>query len=143
MLQYFFHLNYEEYESMKITFLPFTILIPNGNLLKNNNKLKFSFTVPKRIVLKIFFVFNRLRMTCVQLKFYILATKECIISQKINVNKMLTFLDSSTGFQGFALVGKKRSEGGFEQKTGANERIRTADLFITSELLYQLSYIGP
>ena len=28
------------------------------------------------------------------------------------------------------------------QKTGANERIRTADLFITSELLYQLSYFG-
>ena len=26
--------------------------------------------------------------------------------------------------------------------TGANERTRTADLFITSELLYQLSYIG-
>ena len=25
---------------------------------------------------------------------------------------------------------------------GANERIRTADLLITSELLYQLSYIG-
>ena len=26
--------------------------------------------------------------------------------------------------------------------TGANERTRTADLFITNELLYQLSYIG-
>lgn len=26
--------------------------------------------------------------------------------------------------------------------TGANERNRTADLFITSELLYRLSYIG-
>jgi hypothetical protein len=25
---------------------------------------------------------------------------------------------------------------------GANERTRTADLLITSELLYQLSYIG-
>ena len=28
------------------------------------------------------------------------------------------------------------------QKNGANERNRTADLFITSELLYRLSYIG-
>lgn|GEM_PF-1792542 len=27
-------------------------------------------------------------------------------------------------------------------KRGANERTRTADLLITSELLYQLSYIG-
>ena len=26
--------------------------------------------------------------------------------------------------------------------SGANERIRTADLLITSELLYQLSYVG-
>ena len=28
-------------------------------------------------------------------------------------------------------------------KTGANDRNRTDDLFITSELLYRLSYIGP
>ena len=28
------------------------------------------------------------------------------------------------------------------EKRGANERTRTADLLITSELLYQLSYIG-
>ena len=28
------------------------------------------------------------------------------------------------------------------KKNGANERNRTADLFITSELLYRLSYIG-
>ncbi len=28
-------------------------------------------------------------------------------------------------------------------KTGANNRNRTDDLFITSELLYRLSYIGP
>ena len=27
-------------------------------------------------------------------------------------------------------------------RSGANERNRTADLLITSELLYQLSYIG-
>jgi hypothetical protein len=27
-------------------------------------------------------------------------------------------------------------------KTGANEPIRTVDLLITSELLYQLSYVG-
>ncbi len=30
-----------------------------------------------------------------------------------------------------------------ESKTGANDRNRTDDLFITSELLYRLSYIGP
>ena len=29
-----------------------------------------------------------------------------------------------------------------EQKNGANDRNRTDDLFITSELLYRLSYIG-
>lgn len=28
-------------------------------------------------------------------------------------------------------------------RTGADERSRTADLLITSELLYQLSYVGP
>ena len=28
------------------------------------------------------------------------------------------------------------------KKNGANDRIRTGDLFITSELLYQLSHIG-
>ncbi len=27
-------------------------------------------------------------------------------------------------------------------KTGADERIRTADLLITNQLLYQLSYVG-
>ena len=29
-----------------------------------------------------------------------------------------------------------------DKKNGANDRIRTGDLFITSELLYQLSHIG-
>ncbi len=29
------------------------------------------------------------------------------------------------------------------RKGGADERNRTADLLITSELLYQLSYVGP
>ena len=28
-------------------------------------------------------------------------------------------------------------------KFGADERIRTADLLITNQLLYQLSYVGP
>lgn len=35
-----------------------------------------------------------------------------------------------------------RHEAKIEEKAGANERNRTADLFITSELLYRLSYIG-
>ena len=30
----------------------------------------------------------------------------------------------------------------YNKKNGANDRIRTGDLFITSELLYQLSHIG-
>ena len=30
----------------------------------------------------------------------------------------------------------------YAQKNGADERIRTADLLITSELLYLLSYVG-
>ena len=29
-----------------------------------------------------------------------------------------------------------------QQKNGANDRNRTGDLFITSELLYRLSYVG-
>ena len=41
---------------------------------------------------------------------------------------------------------KKRAKHGlcltFEQKNGANSRNRTGDLFITSELLYRLSYVG-
>ena len=41
-------------------------------------------------------------------------------------------------------INKKTPErrGIFRGISGANERIRTADLLITSELLYQLSYIG-
>ena len=30
-----------------------------------------------------------------------------------------------------------------DKKNGANDRIRTDDLLITSELLYRLSYVGP
>ena len=30
----------------------------------------------------------------------------------------------------------------FEQKNGADGRVRTCDLLVTNELLYQLSYIG-
>ena len=33
-------------------------------------------------------------------------------------------------------------EPGRKKRNGANDRSRTDDLFITSELLYQLSYIG-
>ena len=29
------------------------------------------------------------------------------------------------------------------RKDGADERTRTADLLITNQLLYQLSYVGP
>ena len=35
-----------------------------------------------------------------------------------------------------------RWDGEEGKKNGANDRIRTGDLFITSELLYQLSHIG-